>query len=153
MRFVTFRFLRAVVAAAFTFTAPLVIAPAFARPAPDSFADLASQLLPMVVNISTTQTVKPDAAMQQQMPDLPPDSPLQKLFKDYMDKNKDAPPHHVTSLGSGFIIDPSGIIVTNNHVIEDADEISVKLNDGTTLPAKLIGNDDKNDRALLKVFA
>jgi serine protease Do len=151
MRFAKFRFLRAMAAAVFTITAPLAMTPAFARPAPDSFADLASQLLPTVVNISTTQTVKPDAAMQEQIPDLPPDSPLQKLFRDYMDKNKDAAPHHVTSLGSGFIIDPSGIIVTNNHVIEDADEISVRLNDGTTLPAKLIGHDDKTDLALLKV--
>jgi serine protease Do len=145
-----FRFLRAAVAAIFTMTAPLAIAPALARPAPDSFADLASQLLPVVVNISTTQTVHPEVAMQQQIPDLPPDSPLQKLFKDYMDKSRNAP-HHVTSLGSGFIVDPSGIIVTNNHVIEDADEITVKLNDGTTLPAKLIGHDDKTDLALLKV--
>ncbi|HEY5338037.1 MAG TPA: DegQ family serine endoprotease [Rhizomicrobium sp.] len=147
----TFRFLRAVITAGIAFTAPqaLVPAPAFARSAPDSFADLANQLLPMVVNISTTQTVKPDSD-QAQMLDLPPGSPLQQLFKDYLDKNKNAP-HHVTSLGSGFVIDPSGMIVTNNHVIEDADEISVKLNDGTTLPAKLIGHDEKTDLALLKV--
>jgi serine protease Do len=132
-------------AAVFMVAAPLTIASA----RPDSFADLASQLLPVVVNISTTQTVKPDA-QEEQLPDLPPGSPLQKLFRDYLNQNKNAP-HHVTSLGSGFIIDPSGIIVTNNHVIEDADEISVKLNDGTTLPAKLIGHDDKTDLALLKV--
>jgi serine protease Do len=150
MRFSMFRILPAAVAVIFL-AAPLAIAPASARPTPDSFADLASQLLPTVVNISTTQTVRPETA-QEQIPDLPPDSPLQKLFKDYMDKNKDAP-HHVTSLGSGFIVDPSGIIVTNNHVIEDADEISVKLNDGTTLPAKLIGHDDKTDLALLKVVS
>jgi serine protease Do len=151
MGFQKFRFLPAAFAAIFTFTLSLTSAPAVARPAPDSFADLATQLLPMVVNISTTQTVRPDA-QPQDIPDLPPDSPLQKLFKDYMNQNKNAP-HHVTSLGSGFIIDPSGIIVTNNHVIEDADEISVKLNDGTTLPAKLIGHDDKTDLALLKVVS
>jgi len=57
----------------------------------------------------------------------------------------------VTSLGSGFIIDPSGYIVTNNHVIEDAEQITVTLNDGTTLPAKLVGRDLKTDLALLKV--
>jgi serine protease Do len=148
---VMYRSVRAAVAAIFTMVAFLTVAPALARPAPDSFADLASQLLPMVVNISTTQTVRPDA-QQEQIPDLPPDSPLQKMFKDYLNQNKNAP-HHVTSLGSGFIIDPSGIIVTNNHVIEDADEISVKLNDGTTLPAKLIGHDDKTDLALLKVIS
>ena len=151
MRLLSLRFLRAAVAAGFAFAAPVAVMPSLAqaRPAPDSFADLANQLLPMVVNISTMQTVKPDAEPQQ-IPDLPPDSPLQQLFKDYMDKNRNLS-HHVTSLGSGFIIDPSGIIVTNNHVIEDADEISVKLNDGTTLPAKLIGHDDKTDLALLKV--
>jgi len=84
------------------------------------------------------------------LPDLPPDSPLQDLFKDYLSKNKNAP-RHVTALGSGFIIDASGLIVTNNHVIEDADDITVTLNDGTSLPAKLVGRDPKTDLALLKV--
>ncbi len=60
-------------------------------------------------------------------------------------------PRHVTSLGAGFIIDPSGYIVTNNHVIEDADQITVTLNDGTSLPARIIGRDVKTDLALLKV--
>ncbi|MGN6515072.1 MAG: DegQ family serine endoprotease [Rhizomicrobium sp.] len=151
MRFKPPRFLRVVLTAIFASLAPMMAAPAaFARPAPDSFADLANQLLPVVVNISTTQTVQPSMAAEAQMPDLPPDSPLRKLFKDYMDKNKNAP-RHITSLGSGFIIDPNGIIVTNNHVVEDADEITVTLNDGTALPAKLIGRDDKTDLALLKV--
>ncbi|MBS0277436.1 MAG: DegQ family serine endoprotease [Proteobacteria bacterium] len=149
MGFRPFRFLRAVVTA-FALAGPLAPA-AFARPAPDSFADLANQLLPVVVNISTTQTVTGAAGVPQLPADLPPDSPLRQLFKD-MDKGKNVP-RHVTSLGSGFIIDPSGIIVTNNHVVEDADEITVTLNDGTTLPAKLIGRDDKTDLALLKVVA
>jgi serine protease Do len=151
MRFQPFRFLRAAVTAAFALAAPMALAPAaFARPAPDSFADLANQLLPVVVNISTTQTVTASAGAPQLPADLPPDSPLRQLFKDYMDKNKNAP-RHITSLGSGFIVDPSGIIVTNNHVVEDADEITVTLNDGTSLPAKLLGRDDKTDLALLKV--
>jgi serine protease Do len=150
MRFRPFRFLRTVLTAAFAMSAPMALAPAaFARPAPDSFADLANQLLPVVVNISTTQTVTAAAGVPQLPADLPPDSPLRQLFKD-MDKGKNVP-RHVTSLGSGFIIDPSGIIVTNNHVVEDADEITVTLNDGTSLPAKLIGRDDKTDLALLKV--
>ena len=105
--------------------------------------------MPTVVNIATTQTLKapgPQAAL----PNLPPGSPLQDLFKDFLDRNKNAP-RHVTSLGSGFVIDPSGLIVTNNHVIEDADQITVTLNDGTSLPAKLIGRDEKTDLALLKV--
>ena len=150
MRFQPKHFFRAVLTAAFAFLAPLSLAPAaLARPAPDSFADLANQLLPVVVNISTTQTVTAAAGVPQLPADLPPDSPLRQLFKD-MDKGKNVP-RHVTSLGSGFIIDPSGIIVTNNHVVEDADEITVTLNDGTSLPAKLIGRDDKTDLALLKV--
>jgi serine protease Do len=142
---------RAVLAVAVALTVPAALAPApaAARGAPDSFADLANRLLPTVVNIATTQTVKQGSA-ELAMPDLPPDSPLKELFKDYLDKNKNAP-HHVTSLGSGFIIDASGIIVTNNHVIDDADDITVTLNDGTSLPAKLIGRDEKTDLALVKV--
>ena len=127
-------------------TAP--VAAAAARPAPDSFAELANQLLPTVVNISTTQTLNPDAQTQG-MPELPQDSPLQQLFKDYLKNHK--LPRHVTSLGSGFVIDPSGLIVTNEHVIDDADQITVTLNDGTTLPAKLVGRDQKTDLALLRV--
>ncbi len=119
---------------------------AVARPAPDSFADLANKLLPTVVNIATTQTLKsgPQVGL-----DLPPDSPLQNLFKDFLGPQN--VPRHVTSLGSGFIVDASGLIVTNNHVIEDADQITVTLNDGTSLPAKLVGRDDKTDLALLRV--
>jgi len=123
-------------------------APALARGAPDSFADLATRLLPTVVNISTTETLK--AAPSGAMPELPPGSPLQDLFKDFQDKDKGRP-HHVAALGSGFVIDPSGLIVTDNHVIDGADEISVTLNDGTVLPATLVGHDDKTDLALLRV--
>ena len=119
------------------------------RGAPASFADLADRLLPMVVNIATTQTLKP-LPSQPGLPNIAPDSPLADLFKNYLGTGPSLP-RHVTSLGSGFIIDPSGYIVTNNHVIEGADQISVTLNDGTTLLAKLIGRDEKTDLALLKV--
>ena len=122
--------------------------PAQARPAPDSFADLADKLLPTVVNISTSQTLK--APPRGTMPDLPPGSPLEDLFKNFLGPKSNTP-RHVTSLGSGFIIDPSGYIVTNNHVIEDSDQITVSLQDGTQLPAKVIGRDIKTDLALLKV--
>ncbi|HSC18681.1 MAG TPA: Do family serine endopeptidase [Rhizomicrobium sp.] len=119
---------------------------AIARPAPDSFADLANKLLPMVVNIATSQTLKagPQVAL-----DVPKNSPLQDLFKDFLGPQN--VPRHITSLGSGFVIDPAGYIVTNNHVIEGAEQITATLNDGTSLPARLVGRDDKTDLALLKV--
>jgi serine protease Do len=126
----------------------LASAPAWARPAPDSFADLAGKLLPTVVNISTSQTLK--APPQNVMPQLPPGSPLEDLFKNFLGPKPNTP-RHVTSLGSGFIIDPSGYIVTNNHVIEDSDQITVSLQDGTQMPAKVVGRDLKTDLALLKV--
>ena len=119
------------------------------RGAPASFAELSARLLPMVVNIATTQTLKP-LANQPGLPNVPPGSPLADLFKDFLGPARNLP-RRVTSLGSGFIIDPSGYVVTNNHVIENSDQISVTLNDGTNLPAKLIGRDDKTDLALLKV--
>ena len=126
----------------------LAAANAQARPAPDSFADLADRLLPTVVNIATSQTLK--APPQTAMPQLPPGSPLEDLFKNFLGPKSNSP-RHVTSLGSGFIIDPAGYIVTNNHVIEDSDEVTVTLNDGTSLPARIVGRDTKTDLALLKV--
>ncbi len=123
--------------------------PSFARGAPDSFADLANQLLPSVVNIATTEKIKAGAA-EATLPDLPQGSPLQDLFKDFLQKDKTLP-HHVTALGSGFVIDPSGLIVTNNHVIDGADQITVTLNDGTSLDATVVGRDDKTDLALIRV--
>jgi serine protease Do len=122
-----------------------------ARSAPESFADLAERLLPAVVNISTTQTLKrgeggPD------LPNFPPGAPFEDFFKDFFDRNRpDNRPRQAQSLGSGFIIDPSGYVVTNNHVIDGADEIFVLLQDDTRLPAKLLGTDPKTDIALLKV--
>src|ERR1700754_1459791 len=133
------------------FLAVLTISPAFARPAPESFADLADKLLPTVVNIATSQTLK-QRGPQPGLPDIPPGSPLADLFKNFLGPEKNQP-RHVTSLGTGFIIDPSGLIVTNNHVIEDAEHITATTNDGTVLPAKLIGRDEKTDLALLKVMS
>ncbi len=121
---------------------------AAARPAPDSFADLAAKLLPTVVNIATSQTLK--APPRAAIPNVPPGSPLEDLFKNFLGPDGEKP-RHVTSLGSGFIIDPAGFIVTNNHVIEDSDQITVTLNDGSSLPAKIVGRDTKTDLALLKV--
>jgi serine protease Do len=134
-------------------SAPARGSPAAAVPArgtPDSFADLSARLLPTVVNIATTQTLK--ASAHGSLPNLPPGSPLEDLFKDLLGPKGNAP-RHVTSLGSGFIIDPSGYVVTNNHVIEDADQVTVTLNDGEILPAKILGRDAKTDLALLKIPA
>jgi serine protease Do len=147
MRVLALRFTRYAALAFAVLTAPL--APAFARGAPDSFADLADKLLPTVVSIATSQTLK-QPSPQAGLPDIPPDSPLADLFKNFLGPQR-AAPRHVTSLGTGFIIDPSGLIVTNNHVIEDGEHITATLNDGTILPAKLIGRDEKTDLALLKV--
>ena len=141
-------------------SAVLASAPAAARPAPDGFADLAEKLLPSVVNISTTQTVKSESGREHpgpEIPQFPPGSPFEQFFRDFFDhgmpKNgrPEAQPRKATSLGSGFIIDPSGYVVTNNHVIADADEITVILHDDTNLKAELVGRDTKTDIALLKV--
>jgi serine protease Do len=133
--------------------------PGQARPAPDSFADLAAKLLPSVVNISTTQTLKTVSGDQggPEMPQFPPGSPFEEFFHDFLERNlpkgehPEITPRKATSLGSGFIIDRAGYIVTNNHVIADADEITVILHDNTNLKARVIGRDTKTDIALLKV--
>jgi serine protease Do len=136
--------------------AAIIILPA--RPAaargPENIADVAEQVINAVVNVSTSQKVDSHIG---NLPDLPPGSPMEKFFDDFFkhhhgDNNDgDNEPHRVNSLGSGFIIDPSGLVVTNNHVIADADEISVIFNDGTKLKADLVGKDTKSDLALLRV--
>jgi serine protease Do len=118
-----------------------------AQPVP-SFADLADRLSPSVVNISTAQTVdRPD----RDGPQVPEGSPFEDLFRDFFENGQPRSPQTVQSLGSGFVISPEGYIVTNNHVIEGADEITANFADGTSLPASLIGTDPKVDLALLKV--
>ncbi len=124
-----------------------------ARTAPNSFADLSARLLPSVVNISTTQTIKQQRGPGAQRPQLPPGSRFEDFFREFFDRQqrRGAPQRRMTSLGSGFIIDPAGYIVTNNHVIADADEITVTLANDSRLKAKVIGRDAKTDLALLKV--
>ncbi len=155
------------VALAVALTLPLVALPALlapgpaaARPAPDSFADLAAKLLPAVVNVASSTTVTArNGGPGPDFPMFPPGSPFEQFFKDFMNRNhapgggdgQPAPERRMQSLGSGFIIDPSGIIVTNNHVIDGADEITVTLQDNTSLKATVIGRDDRMDIAVLKV--
>ncbi|SKA13318.1 DegQ family serine endoprotease [Consotaella salsifontis] len=115
---------------------------------PASVADVAEGLMDAVVNISTSQRVdNPNPGIAP--PDAPDGSPLQDFFDDLMRDNDGS--RKVQSLGSGFIIDPDGYIVTSNHVVADADEIAVNLTDGSQLDAKVVGTDEKTDLALLKV--
>ncbi|MEM1313890.1 MAG: DegQ family serine endoprotease [Pseudomonadota bacterium] len=129
------------------------IPPAVAQPAgaPVSFADLAERLSPTVVNISTTSAVA--APARPNGPSLPEDSPFRDLFPDLFDgqPGRRGPARPRSSLGSGFVISADGYIVTNNHVIEGADEIKANFADGSSLDAVLIGTDPKTDIALLKV--
>ncbi len=121
-----------------------------AKSAPESFSGLAKKLLPKVVNISTTQKVEGRAGPE--LPQLPPGSPFEDFFKDFFERNQPQQrSRRATSLGSGFIVDNKGYVVTNNHVIQDAEEITVILHDDTRLPAKLVGRDPKTDLAVLKV--
>lgn len=121
----------------FVFLSP----PSLAQPR-EGFGDLADQLSPAVVNISAAQRMRAQA----NLPTFPPGSPLER-FNDLLGDN----PRVASSLGSGFIIDPSGLVVTNNHVIEEADEVEVVFTDGRTLPADIVGVDPATDLAVLRI--
>lgn len=127
-----------------------------ARPAPDGFADLVEELSPAVVNISTVQTVRRG---DRQSP-FPPGSPFEQFFDEFFNRsqpNGDEPEprrmRRMHSLGSGFIIDASGLVVTNNHVIDEADEVTVRTVDGEEYEADIIGRDVEGDIALLRIQA
>ncbi|WP_212524561.1 DegQ family serine endoprotease [Actibacterium sp. MT2.3-13A] len=132
-----------------------VLAQALAAPArsmPESFADLAEQVSPAVVNITTSTTV---AVSTGPMPMVPEGSPFEDFFRDFMDPeggdNGTPRQHRSQALGSGFVISEDGFIVTNNHVIEKADEIKIEFFSGAVLEAKVVGTDPNTDIALLKV--
>jgi serine protease Do len=149
----------------------LMSAPAFAR-GPDGIADVAERVIDAVVNISTSQTVEAKGGGGEgrgAMPQLPPGSPFEEFFDDFFKNRRGGPggnskggdkgadkgggdmqPRKTNSLGSGFIVDTSGIVVTNNHVIADADEINIIMNDGSKFKAELVGVDKKTDLAVLK---
>ena len=115
-----------------------------AKPIPGSFADLADELMPSVVNISTTQTIK-----SQSTPfpfQFPPGSPFEDMFKEFQMPTE----RKATSLGSGFIIEKNGTVVTNNHVIANADDIIVRVND-KEYEAEVLGSDPYADVAVLKI--
>ncbi|PPR16170.1 MAG: Periplasmic pH-dependent serine endoprotease DegQ [Alphaproteobacteria bacterium MarineAlpha9_Bin3] len=119
---------------------------------PPDFSDLSARLSPAVVSISTTMSVEPNAPGA---PKFPPGSPFEDFFNDFFEKRGgQRPPRErrpQQAMGSGFIIDSSGLIVTNNHVIEDAISINVILTDNRSFKAKLVGKDKKTDLALLKI--
>lgn len=124
-------------------------------PAPVSsgFADLVAPLLPTVVNISTTTLVRGRGEAGQSPLDipLPKGSPLEDFFKEFLDRMQPEGPRNATAVGSGFIIDPEGYIVTNNHLVAEANQITVILSDNTELKATLVGRDRRTDIAVLKV--
>src|SRR5437764_3378567 len=154
-------------AAAMTIGAASVLAtaPAFAR-GPDGIADIAEKVIDSVVNISTSQTVEAKGGGgggdRGAAPQVPPGSPFEEFFDDFFknrrggpggkggDKGGEFQPRKTNSLGSGFIVDAAGVVVTNNHVIADADEINIIMNDGTKIKAELVGVDKKTDIAVLK---
>ena len=145
--------LAAAVASAFI-VAPLALAPAtsaFAQARPTNLADLVDSVAEAVVNISATQTIEEKGGA---MPELPKGTPFDEMFEEFF-KNHGINPHprarQAQSLGSGFVIDPSGIVITNNHVVGDANDIVVIFTDGRKLKAKVLGKDPKVDVAVLKV--
>jgi len=136
--------------------------PVFARAAPESFADLAEQVTDAVVNISAATTVTEQRNVP--LPQLPPGSPFQEFFEDFFNnrgqggpggqgsgEGSPRPQRRSNSLGSGFVLDASGIVVTNNHVIGDANDVTVIFTDGRKLKAEVIGKDAKVDLAVLRV--
>ena len=132
----------------------LVIAQAISANArPESFADLAQKVSPAVVNITTSTVVAQGTGPS---PIVPEGSPFEDFFRDFQDRNNNGRgdrPRRTSALGSGFVISEDGYIVTNNHVIETADEIIIEFFSGKELPASVIGTDPKTDIALLKVEA
>lgn len=124
---------------------------AHARGAPESFADLAEKISPSVVNITTSTTV---ATSTNPRPTVPEGSPFEDFFREFLDRQGEGNrnrPRRSQALGSGFVISEDGYIVTNNHVIDGADEVLIEFFSGEELPAKVVGTDKNTDLALLKV--
>ena len=117
----------------------------YAKKAPESFANLAESLSPSVVNISTTTIIED---RKNNLPSFPPGSPFEEFFKQFQEPNQGK--RRAQSLGSGFIIDNKGYIITNNHVIENAEKIMVILHDDKSFEAEVVGKDQKQMLHYLK---
>jgi serine protease Do len=124
-----------------------------AGPPPISFADIVERVAPAVVNISTTKPIGRGEMPEFPFPEPPPGSPFEDFFREFFDRDRppEQMPRRQSSLGSGFVVDAAGFVVTNNHVIAEADEIQVVFNDDRTFEAELVGRDSKTDLALLKI--
>jgi serine protease Do len=133
----------------------LAVAPSAVQAAPPSvsFADIVERVAPAVVNISTTKAVGQGQLPEFPFPAPPPGSPFEDFFKEFFDRDRppEQMPRRQSSLGSGFVVDAEGYVVTNNHVIAEADEIQVVFGDERTFDAELVGTDPKTDLALLKI--
>jgi serine protease Do len=132
----------------FLFFIIINISSVYAKSAPDSFADLAEQLMPSVVNISTTQTIKTNPNSNPFPFKFPPGSPFGEMFKDF--ENQQPTERKASALGSGFIIKEDGVVITNNHVIANAEDIVVRVGD-KEYKANLVGADPYMDVAVLKM--
>ena len=131
----------------------LILQASMALAKPESLAPLAEKISPSVVNITTSTTVEGRTGPQGIVPE---GSPFEDFFREFQDRNNDGEgnrPRRSSALGSGFVISEDGYVVTNNHVIESADEITIEFFSGEELVAKVIGTDPKTDIALLKVEA
>lgn len=124
---------------------PIPPVPLVAAPGPTSFAPLVRKVVPAVVNIAVTRDS--DSSTRKKLPSAVKGTPLERRFRERMRKHGD----EVLGAGSGFILDPSGVIVTNGHVVEDADKITVALVSGKEFSARLIGIDDLTDIAVIKI--
>ena len=145
--------------AVFSFCALAALPAAAQQRGPASVADVAEKVLDAVVNISTShsvggQGVQPPRVAPPQGPDSQPGSPFDEFFEEFFRRRGEengSRQRRVSSLGSGFVIDAEGVIVTNNHVIAEADEVFAVFNDGSKLKAEIVGRDPKTDIAVLRV--
>ena len=131
----------------------LVVPSTNSRGIPETFSELAEELLPSVVNISTTQLIEDKYNTRPQF-QFPPGSPFEDMFRDFFDmnRNNNAPrKRKATSLGSGFVIDRNGTVITNNHVIKGAEDIVVRFSNDKEYKAEIIGADPLSDVAVLKI--